>query len=76
MLRLVFTVCMVTSPEHCEQRDMLVYERMSIMACMHGAIPEFAIWSQSHPDWRISRWRCEADALVKRTKAVRQIRAN
>jgi hypothetical protein len=66
MLRLVFTVCMLDAPGTCEQREMLVYDNMPVMACVMGAIPELATWRQTHPNWRIARWRCEDDRTAQR----------
>lgn len=65
MLRLVFTVCMIDAPDTCEQREMLVYEPMPVMACVMGAMPELATWRQTHPNWRIARWRCEDDRILR-----------
>jgi hypothetical protein len=65
MLRLIFTVCMIDAPATCEQREMLVYDRMPVMACVTGAMPELATWRQTHPNWRIARWRCENDGAAR-----------
>ncbi len=65
MLRLVFTICMIDSPDMCEQRDLLVYDEMPVMACVMGAMPELATWREAHPNWRISRWRCEDDQNMR-----------
>ncbi len=64
MLRLVFTICMIDAPATCEQREMLVYDEMPVIACMIGAMPELALWQQTHPNWRVARWRCEDDRTV------------
>jgi hypothetical protein len=65
MLRLVFTICMIDAPAVCEQREMLVYEAMPVIACTMGAMPDLAIWQETHPNWRIARWRCEDDRSVR-----------
>lgn len=65
MLRLVFTVCMIDAPDTCEQREMLVYQPMPVMACVMGAMPELATWTETHPNWRIAGWRCEDDETVQ-----------
>jgi hypothetical protein len=65
MLRLVFTICMIDSPDMCEQREMLVYDEMPVMACVLGAMPELATWRETHPNWRIARWRCEDDRTMR-----------
>jgi hypothetical protein len=73
MLRLVFMVCMIDAPEMCEQREMFVQDEMPVMACVMGAMPELAIWRETHPNWRIARWRCEDDRTVR--NSVRDARA-
>ena len=65
MLRLVFMVCMINSPEVCEQRELLVQDEMPVMACVMGAMPELAIWRETHPNWRIARWRCEGGRTTR-----------
>jgi hypothetical protein len=65
MLRLIFTICMIDTPDTCEQREMLVYEKMPAMACVMGAMPELATWRETHPNWRIARWRCEDDQTAR-----------
>ena len=66
MLRLIFTVCMIDAPATCEQRELLVYEQMPVASCVMGAMPELAVWRETHPNWRIARWRCEDDRTARR----------
>lgn len=65
MLRLIFTICMIDAPGSCEQREMLVYEAMTVTSCVTGAMPELAVWKETHPNWRIARWRCEHDGAAR-----------
>jgi hypothetical protein len=65
MLRLVFMVCMIDAPDLCEQREMFVQDAMPVMACAMGAMPELAIWRETHPNWRIARWWCEDGRTVR-----------
>lgn len=67
MLRLVFTICMIDAPDMCEQRELLVQADMPVLACMMGAMPELATWRETHPNWRIARWRCKDDRTVRRS---------
>lgn len=60
MLRLVFTVCMIASPDVCEQRELHVWEKISTTSCVMGAMPDLAAWNEMRPGWRIARWHCEA----------------
>jgi hypothetical protein len=66
MLRLVFTICMLDAPQTCEQRELLVYDAMPVTSCVLGAMPELAVWSETHPNWRIARWHCEDDGAARR----------
>jgi hypothetical protein len=66
MLRLIFTICMIDAPDMCEQREMLVYDDMPVVACVMGAMPELASWQQTHPNWRIARWSCQDDRRAQR----------
>lgn len=70
MLRLIFTICMIEAPDTCEQREMLVYDQISARACVMGAMPELATWRQTHPNWRIARWRCEDDRTAERIRSL------
>ena len=59
MIELIFVVCLSATPTNCEERSLL-YTDISPMACLMGAQPELAKWTQSHPRWQIERWRCAA----------------
>lgn len=65
MLRLVFMVCMLNSPDICEEREMLIHEDMPVVACVMGAVPDLARWRETHPNWRVTRWRCEDDRVAR-----------
>lgn len=56
MLELAFTVCLLTSPESCEERSLL-FTDVSRMQCMLGAQAVLAPWSEEHPRWRIESYR-------------------
>ncbi|WP_181704005.1 hypothetical protein [Chthonobacter albigriseus] len=56
MIELVLTVCLMASPNECR------HQRMPfdgpLMACaMNGQIAAVE-WLQTHPKWRLNRWRC------------------
>ncbi len=59
MIELLFTVCLFANEDICEERKLTFVENMSPMACMMGAQPELAKWSESHPKWRIGKWKCK-----------------
>ncbi|MEM7529760.1 MAG: hypothetical protein AAF416_19175 [Pseudomonadota bacterium] len=59
MIELVFVVCLATAPDDCQRRTIPIYEPVSPMTCMMGAPATLAQWRETHPNWRVSRWRCE-----------------
>jgi hypothetical protein len=64
MLELAFTVCLLTTPDHCEDRSLLFVD-VSPMQCMIGAQLVLAPWSDANPRWRIDRYTCQyLDARV------------
>lgn len=69
MMVLVFTACLVSAPEDCRVREMTIFEDVGPLACMMGAQGELARWTETHPNWRIDRWRCEGQRPVQRAEA-------
>ena len=64
-MTLVFLVCLISSPETCrEERLNFSFEQTSGFGCMMGAPPRLAEWSNTHPRWRIARWKCRAAGLM------------
>jgi hypothetical protein len=62
---LLMTICLVANPKICrEERLNFSFEEASYTACMVHAQSTLAEWQQSHPDWRIDRWRCVARAAI------------
>lgn len=55
----VMTICLLSAPQSCrEERLSFSYEDASYMGCIVHAQSTLAEWQQSHPAWRINRWRC------------------
>ena len=55
-LALTFTACLVSSPDHCEQRQMLFDPRdLSLMTCMTRAQQPLSEWVAQHPDYEVTR---------------------
>lgn len=65
MIELLFVACLNANPGVCEERSML-YTDVSPMACVMGAQPELAKWTESHARWHISQWRCRMTMLGER----------
>lgn len=57
MIELAFIACLTADPAACENKS-LVFLEMSPMTCMMRAQPTLAEWVETHPQWRIARWRC------------------
>lgn len=65
MMTLVFLVCLASRPDVCEERRIPIYETVSPMACLMGAQPTLAAWRETHPGWRVGRWRCEGGRTAR-----------
>jgi hypothetical protein len=58
-MTLIFFVCLMTSPNIChEERLSFSLEPVSGFGCMMGAPPKLAEWTNTHPQWRVARWKC------------------
>jgi len=59
MIKLIMVVCFASSPHHCRDEKLVFAEPgLSGYACaMRGQI-EIAKWANSHPNWRVQRYRC------------------
>jgi hypothetical protein len=60
MIELVFVVCLITAPGHCEDHRDVLPPDVGLMQCMIGAQPHLAGWAAQHPDYKIVRWSCGA----------------
>lgn len=58
MIELLFVACLSTAPDQCQERRLLFTE-ISPMTCMMGAQPELARWTQTHPAFRVTGWKCQ-----------------
>lgn len=56
---LYFTACMTNAPDTCESRR-LALDVVDARECVHIAQPQLAQWVGTHPDYRITGWRCGA----------------
>ena len=59
MIELVFVACLSTSPDVCRERNLTFMESITPMACLLRAQPELARWTETHPKWRVARWKCQ-----------------
>ncbi|MBK0399874.1 hypothetical protein H0I76_11790 [Limibaculum sp. M0105] len=65
MIELVFVACLLSAPDRCEEKA-LQFVDVSHMACLMGAQPQLAEWTESHPKWRIARWSCRIPGAKQR----------
>ena len=62
---ILMAICLLSSPGDCrEERISLSYEASSPMACVVHSQSAIANWQNSHPQWRVGRWRCVARGAV------------
>jgi hypothetical protein len=59
-MELILSICLIASPGVCrEEAVSLSVEQVSLPTqCMMGAQPVIAEWSESHPKWKVTKWRC------------------
>lgn len=66
MVTLILVVCLSTTPDICrEERPPIDVE--SPMSCMVQGQQIAAEWTEEHPKWRLSAWRCQFGPPEKQT---------
>lgn len=66
-MTLVFLVCLISSPGTCREEQLsLTFEDGSNLGCMMGAQPRMAAWANTHPEWRVTRWKCVPPGSAER----------
>jgi hypothetical protein len=60
MIAIVISACLVGDPNVCKDYRIPLALNVDSRHCMMDAPPHFARWAESHPGWRIVRWRCAA----------------
>jgi hypothetical protein len=64
---ILMSICLLADPRSCrEERLSFSYEGGSFFACMVRSQEKIAEWQQSHPDYRVDRWRCMARGLTSK----------
>lgn len=59
MIEIVILVCSISEPAKCENvRLGYMAQAVTPQQCMQYGQHEIAKWMESHPKWRIKRWRC------------------
>ena len=65
MIELLFVACLHSAPDLCREHS-LIYVDITPMQCLMGAQPELAKWKETHPDERITSWRCRHVSTAER----------
>jgi hypothetical protein len=61
MIELVFSVCMLAQPQTCKDVHMTFLEqKVSAAQCMMNGQFQMAEWVNTHPEWKIERFKCQA----------------
>ena len=58
MIELIFTACLASQPNVCDERSISFIDTTR-STCMMHAQPQLAQWINTHPDWTIARWTCQ-----------------
>lgn len=58
MIELLFLACFSQNVAQCEEHS-FQYVDMTPMSCMMGAQPVLAKWGDQHPNWIITKWKCQ-----------------
>ena len=59
MVTLVLLFCLGTDHAQCVEHRPVYEEPLGLMACMVGGQFAGAEFLQTHPGWRLAKWRCE-----------------
>ncbi|MCK0208707.1 hypothetical protein MWN33_11780 [Starkeya koreensis] len=59
-MELILSVCLIASPGTCREEPVPVglESRPASFQCMIDAPVVIAEWSETHPKWRVTKWRC------------------
>lgn len=59
-MELILSICLIASPGTCREEPVSVGIELppAPTQCMMGALPAIAEWSETHPKWKVTSWRC------------------
>ena len=55
---LILTVCSISDAKDCRTEELLFESHGSLRNCMFEAVPYIASWTETHPKWKVARWKC------------------
>jgi hypothetical protein len=60
MIEIALTACSIVSGAHCRDFS-LTFAEVSLLQCQIGIGAQMQIteWGRSHPNWRVSKYRCQ-----------------
>lgn len=62
---ILLSACLIASPTTCkEERVNWSYEESNYFGCVVQSQAVLAEWQTSHPEWRVTRWKCVARNAV------------
>lgn len=67
-MELILSICLVASPGTCREEALSVsVEKLrEPMQCLMMAVPTIAEWSETHPKWKVLKWRCASPGVAGR----------
>ena len=71
MLAIIIQACLVANPGTCKAHHIPIMSGGNTYRCAMRAPAKFARWSETHPGWKIKRWRCGVvtdDTLLNKTR--------
>ncbi|HEY9215862.1 MAG TPA: hypothetical protein VIQ29_23770 [Ancylobacter sp.] len=59
-MELILSICLIASPGTCREEAVSVGLEQAPLPtqCVMGAMPVIAEWSETHPKWKVLKWRC------------------
>jgi len=58
MLAIIIQACLISSPAICQEHQIPIMSGGNTYRCAMLAPLRFARWSETHPKWKITRWKC------------------
>lgn len=59
VVTLVLTICLLSAPEKCREERFQLGDQVTLTQCMSRSVMYVAQWSEQHPAFRVTKWRCE-----------------
>lgn len=63
MISLVLVFCMIRDPSNCIEQRPRFTKPLTDWACIANGQTAAERYLESHPDWRLVKWRCERNVV-------------